>query len=67
MFVLRRWRQEVQYQLNDLKHQIELVKFDISKGAENPAHCWIEKVNFDELTDQESSYYEGKKQHRWIL
>lgn len=41
--------------------QIELVKFDISKGAENPAHCWIEKVNFDELTDQESSYYEGKK------
>ena len=32
--------------LNDLKHQIELVKFDISKGAENPAHGWIEKGKF---------------------
>lgn len=67
MFCFEKMETRSAVSLNDLKHQIELVKFDISKGAENPAHCWIEKVNFDELTDQESSYYEGKKQHRWIL
>lgn len=61
MFCFEKMETRSAVSLNDLKHQIELVKFDISKGAENPAHGWIEKVNFDELTDQESSYYEGKK------
>ena len=61
MFCFEKMETRSAVSLNDLKHQIELVKFDISKGAENPAHGWIEKVNFNELTDQESSYYEGKK------
>ena len=61
MFCFEKMETRSAVSLNDLKHQIELVKFDISKGEENPAHGWIEKVNFDELTDQESSYYEGKK------
>ena len=61
MFCFEKMETRSAVSLNDLKHQIELVKFDISKGAENPAHGWIEKVNFNELTDQKSSYYEGKK------
>ena len=52
MFCFEKMETRSAVSLNDLKHQIELVKFDISTGAENPAHGCIEKVNFNELTDQ---------------
>lgn len=39
------------------------VKDDISKGAHNPAHSWIKKIDFELKNNVEVdySYYEGKK------
>lgn len=35
-------------------------KFDISKGAQNPAHSWIRRIDFTG-SGKLSGYYEGKK------
>ena len=48
------------------KHEIDAViqniKDDISKGVQNPAHNWINKITFDNAdTDTDGSYFEGKK------
>lgn len=42
---------------------IQNIKDDINKGAVNPAHNWIQKINFDNLplTGNNLQYYEGKK------
>ncbi len=45
----------------DLIKCIEKVKFEISKGEKNPAHSWIQKINFIKNENHISSYYEGKK------
>ncbi|HIG0361781.1 hypothetical protein A0J52_06845 [Clostridium sporogenes] len=47
----------------ELDGLIQSIKDDINKGAVNPAHNWIEKINFDNLplTVNNLQYYEGKK------
>ena len=46
----------------DIDNCIEAVKFDISKGAQNPAHSWIRRLDFSvHVADTDRSYYEGKK------
>lgn len=47
---------------HELDTVIERIKDDISKGAQNPAHCWIKRIDFDTApTNTDLSYYEGKK------
>lgn len=42
--------------------QIQSVKIDISKGAQNPAHSWIRKLDYSiSSLDKGRSFYEGKK------
>ncbi|NFO88519.1 hypothetical protein FDC58_07305 [Clostridium botulinum] len=47
----------------ELTKRIQLIKDYINKGASNPAHKWIEKIDFDKLVygDKSFDYYEGKK------
>ncbi|MCY6482817.1 hypothetical protein OW763_00395 [Clostridium aestuarii] len=47
----------------ELTKRIQLIKDYIDKGAKNPAHKWIEKIDFDNLLHKDVSkdYYEGKK------
>lgn len=40
---------------------IESVKFEISKGVQNPAHSWIQQLSFSKSLDYSSDYFEGKK------
>lgn len=41
---------------------IQGIKDDINKGARNPAHSWIKKLDFNvENTGNDFSYFEGKK------
>lgn len=41
---------------------IQLVKIDISKGHQNPAHSWIRKLNYsNSCSDNSSGFFEGKK------
>lgn len=40
---------------------IENIKFDISKGHQNPAHAWIQRIQFSKSDEYSSDYYEGKK------
>lgn len=40
---------------------VENVKFDISKGPKNPAHAWIQRLQFLKSDEYSSDYYEGKK------
>lgn len=47
--------------LKDIKKCIEEVKFDISKGPQNPAHSWIKRVDFLASSKEEFDYYEGKE------
>lgn len=47
---------------HDIETCIEQVRFDISKGAHNPAHSWIQKICFEiDPNEATSDYYEGKK------
>ena len=45
----------------DISRCIEEIKFDISKGIQNPAHSWIQRVQFSKSEGYASDYYEGKK------
>ena len=46
----------------DIDRCIQLVKIDISKGPQNPAHSWIRKIDFKEKSyNDPHSYFEGKK------
>ena len=50
----------------EISHQevtqcIEEIKFDISKGPQNPAHAWIQRLQFSKSDAYSSDYYEGKK------
>ena len=47
--------------LAEIDSCIESVKFDISKGSINPAHAWIQKIDFSQSEKYETCYYEGKK------
>ncbi len=46
---------------HDITQCIEEIKFDISKGPQNPAHAWIQRIHFSKSDGYSSDYYEGKK------
>ena len=46
---------------SEITQCIEKIKFDISKGPQNPAHAWIQKLQFSKSDEYSSGYYEGKK------
>lgn len=46
---------------SDITNCIEKTKFDISKGPKNPAHAWIQRLQFSKSDKYSSDYYEGKK------
>lgn len=52
-------RGEITY--TDVLRRIESIKFDICKGAQNPAHAWIQRIAFLKSAGYSSGYYEGKK------
>ena len=52
-------RGEISYQ--DITKCIEEIKFDIGKGPKNPAHAWIQRIQFSKSDEYSSDYYEGKK------
>ena len=52
-------RGEISYR--EITQCIENVKFDISKGPQNPAHAWIQRLRFSKSDEYFSDYYEGKK------
>lgn len=52
-------RSEISHQ--ELTQRIEEIKFDISKGPQNPAHAWIQRLQFSKSDKYSSDYYEGKK------
>ena len=38
------------------------IKFD-GQGPQNPAHAWIQRLQFSRSDEYSSEYYEGKKSH----
>lgn len=52
-------RGEVSHQ--EIKQCIEEIKIEISKGPQNPAHAWIQRLQFSKSANYSSDYYEGKK------
>ena len=46
---------------HEITQCIEEIKFDISKGPQNPAHAWIQRLQFSKSDTYSSDYYEGKK------
>lgn len=46
---------------HEITQCIEEIKFDISKGPQNPAHAWIQRLQFSKSDEYSSDYYEGKK------
>lgn len=52
-------RSEISHQ--EITQCIEEIKFDISKGPQNPAHAWIQRLRFSKSDKYSSDYYEGKK------
>lgn len=46
---------------SEITHCIEKIKFDISRGPQNPAHAWIQRLQFSKSDEYSSDYYEGKK------
>lgn len=46
---------------SEIIHCIEKIKFDVSKGPQNPAHAWIQRLQFSKSDEYSSDYYEGKK------
>ena len=46
---------------DDLLRCIEKTKFEISKGVQNPAHFWIQRLDFSKTEKYASDYFEGKK------
>lgn len=52
-------RAEITY--SEITHCIEEIKFDINKGSQNPAHAWIQRLQFSKSDEYSSDYYEGKK------
>lgn len=61
IFCLNKMESRGKVSLKDIKKCIEEVKFDISKGPQNPAHSWIKRVDFLASSKEEFDYYEGKK------
>ena len=46
---------------HEITQCIEEIKFDVSKGPQNPAHAWIQRLQFSKSNTYSSDYYEGKK------
>ncbi|MDE6055060.1 MAG: hypothetical protein K2G55_15180 [Lachnospiraceae bacterium] len=60
MFCVDKMENRGKITLKEIQQCIEAIKFDISKGAQNPAHSWIKRIDFTG-SDKLSDYYEGKK------
>ncbi|MDE5823714.1 MAG: hypothetical protein K2H91_03380, partial [Lachnospiraceae bacterium] len=60
MFCVDRMENRGEITLKEIQKCIEAIRFDISKGAQNPAHSWIKRIDFTG-SDKLSDYYEGKK------
>lgn len=54
-------REEIRY--IELLNIIQNTKDDIAKGFQNPAYSWIDKIDFDRLSNEkiDEDYFEGKK------
>lgn len=52
-------RGKIKYE--DVLNCVEKTRFDISRGTQNPAHSWIQKLIFSKSDGYSSDYYEGKK------
>ncbi len=62
IFCFNAMQQRSTIYISDLEHCIEEVKNDISKGAHNPAHSWISKIDFStNASNIDLDYFEGKK------
>lgn len=62
IFCFNAMQQRSTIYISDLEHCIEEVKNDISKGANNPAHSWISRIDFStNASNIELDYFEGKK------
>lgn len=61
MFCLDKMENRGDVTLKEIQECIEAVKFDISKGVQNPAHSWIKRIDFTAFNHTLSDYYEGKK------
>ena len=62
IFCFNAMQQRSTIYISDLEHCIEEVKNDISKGAHNPAHSWISRIDFStNASNIELDYFEGKK------
>lgn len=46
---------------SEITQCIDKIKFDVSKGPQNPAHAWIQRLQFSKSDECSSEYYEGKK------
>jgi len=61
MFCLDKMENRGDVTPKELQECIEAVRFDISKGMQNPAHSWIKRIDFTVSDHMLSGYYEGKK------
>lgn len=61
MFCLEKMKCRGDITCDDVSRLIGSVKFDISKGHQNPAHSWIQLLRFLKTDEYYSDYYEGKK------
>lgn len=62
IFCFEKMEQRAYITKAELDTQIQAVKIDISKGAQNPAHSWIRKLDYSKPNpDEGRSFYEGKK------
>jgi len=62
IFCLKKMKQRESINRYEIDIVIQSIKDDISKGVQNPAHNWIKRITFDNVSpDIDLSYFEGKK------
>lgn len=61
VFCLEKMKERGLVSKNDIDKLIASIKDDISKGYQNPAHSWIEKISFSASNLDDDSFFEGKK------
>lgn len=61
LFCLDKMESRSEISHHEITQCIEEIKFDISKGPQNPAHAWIQRLQFTKSDEYSSDYYEGKK------
>ena len=62
VFCLNKMIQRANVTFNELQSLIHKVTFDISRGHQNPAHSWIQKISFPTVNETiDCSFFEGKR------